>query len=356
MRARRARDERDQPGRRRLSLCGARRRAGRSRRRAMEGLDAAGLAERRPAVRRDQRGGCGDRVACRRTRWRWRSGAKRRWGDCRSRWLWPRAGSIGPSAPARPSGRARLLGPAERGVLIALVGPLLDPIGWSCALAPAPELTRAGSRARESSSPAGPGPGLGAGAPSAGAGPPVFGRPRPRASRRSGAGAGNDGFAAGGSRPTWRRAICWCSTACRRLRRRRSAVARRGCDRRVPRGGTDRSRRARQRRRELEERLEDWLEDGPNLRKGREHGSRQDRHRGGHLGGRTHRDRRRAGANHAAGRRGAGAGAGCRADVAGRSDSRGLAAGRWRAWAEGELCNVDGELGVRVTAPPPCRR
>jgi type III secretion protein Q len=34
---------------------------------------------------------------------------------------------------------ARVLGPAERGVLVALIAPLLDAIGWSTDLAPAPE-------------------------------------------------------------------------------------------------------------------------------------------------------------------------------------------------------------------------
>lgn len=52
---------------------------------------------------------------------------------------------------------ARLLGPAERGVLIALVGPLLDPIGWSCALGPAPDL-RGPAVVLRVASPAGPGP------------------------------------------------------------------------------------------------------------------------------------------------------------------------------------------------------
>ena len=36
---------------------------------------------------------------------------------------------------------ARALGPAERGVLVALIAPLLDAIGWSTDLAPAPEST-----------------------------------------------------------------------------------------------------------------------------------------------------------------------------------------------------------------------
>ena len=36
---------------------------------------------------------------------------------------------------------ARALGPAERGVLVALLAPLLDAIGWSTDLAPAPEST-----------------------------------------------------------------------------------------------------------------------------------------------------------------------------------------------------------------------
>ena len=71
----------------------------------------------------------------------------------------------------------RALGPAERGVLLALLAPLLDPIGWSFVLGPAQAARRCGRRSSGHGRPGG-GHDVAAGAPGARAARAQSTRPR----------------------------------------------------------------------------------------------------------------------------------------------------------------------------------